>query len=212
MWANEFFGEISCRVGLDKNENTADSTKQELNITETGTDQTRDTNTIPTVDYHNEIWYHVNQSPRHTYNILFRKNKTKLCRLTNHIHIVVVELDILGNDGLDNSINNCNQHNEEHNKMHITGSYIFLLKTDSISIVLFTFSFLLKIFKNKTRALKGVASRSAHSNMLTRRAHYAYADKNLIIYLFSSFESKFSFSLKNFGTNNTSDTIEIGKP
>ena len=61
---------------------------------------------------------------------------------TNHIHIVVVELDILGNDGLDNGVDDCDQHNEEHNEMHVTGTDVFFLKSNCIGIVFLTFGFL----------------------------------------------------------------------
>ena len=69
--------------------------------------------------------------------------------LTNHIHIVVVKLDILGDDGLDNSINNRDQHNEKEQKVHVTSTNVFFLEANRISIFFFTFGLLLRCFESE---------------------------------------------------------------
>ena len=63
-------------------------------------------------------------------------------QLTNHIHIVEVELDFDGCNGLDNGVDDGDQHKEEHDKVHVANSEIFFLETDLRTFFLFTFSFL----------------------------------------------------------------------
>ena len=66
MRTDELFCEVSSGVGLDQNQNAAHSSEQQLNVSETSTDKTWDSNPVPTVDDDNEVRHHVNQGPRHT--------------------------------------------------------------------------------------------------------------------------------------------------
>ena len=65
---------------------------------------------------------------------------------TDHVHVVVVEFDILRDDGLDNGVDDSDQHKEEHNEMHVAGAHILLLETDCVGVIFFAFCFL--EFKN----------------------------------------------------------------
>lgn len=106
--------------------------------------------------------------------------------LTNHIHIVEIELDFDGSDGLDDGVDDGDQHKEEHDKVHVANSEIFFLETNLRAFFVFTFSFLNKFVKNR---------------QLFPRC-----------YLFGGFEREFSLSLRNLSRDNTSDTVEVCVP
>ena len=64
--ADELFGEVARRVGLDENEYATHRSQKQLDVSETGTHQTGNPNAVPAVDHNDQVRHHVNQRPRHT--------------------------------------------------------------------------------------------------------------------------------------------------
>jgi len=130
---NESLGQVSGGVSLDQDQHSTDGSQKKLDVSETGTDKTRNSDSEVAVDDDNQVRHHVNQRPGHT----------------NHIHIVEIELDFDGSDGLDDGVNDSDQHKEEHDKVHVANSEIFFLETNLRAFFLFTFSFLFGSFERE---------------------------------------------------------------
>jgi len=130
---NESLGQVSGGVSLDQDQHSTDGSQKELDVSETGADETRNSDSEVAVDDDNQVRHHVNQRPRHT----------------NHIHIVEIELDFDGSDGLDDGVDDGDQHKEEHDKVHVANSEIFFLETNLRAFVLLTFSFLFGGFERE---------------------------------------------------------------
>lgn len=130
---NESLGQVSRGVGLDEDQNSTDSSQKKLDVSETGADKTRNSDTEVAIDDDNQVRHHVNQRPRHT----------------NHIHIVEIELDFNSCDGLDDGVDDGDQHKEKHDKVHVANSEIFFLETNLRAFFLFTFCFLFGGFERE---------------------------------------------------------------
>lgn len=83
MWAKVIFCQIPRCESLHKNKSCTDNSQEQLDVTKASDHQTRNPDTIPTVDHHNQIGNHVDQSPGHT----------------DHVHVVEIKLHIGGNNG-----------------------------------------------------------------------------------------------------------------
>ena len=66
MRTNESLGQVSGGVSLDQDQHSTDGSQKKLDVSETGTDKTRNSDSEVAVDDDNQVRHHVNQRPRHT--------------------------------------------------------------------------------------------------------------------------------------------------
>ena len=65
---DESLGQVSRGVSLDQDQNSTYGSQEKLDVSETGADKTRNTDSEVAVDYDNQVRNHVNERPGHTFN------------------------------------------------------------------------------------------------------------------------------------------------